>query len=416
MSRIHCTASALALVVAAWGAPAFSQEVDAEAFGTALKDFMSSQSMSVAYDGATTDGADVVFTNFTIGPDVPGGVEVADTDMRFTFDEVRFQGVEGTEGGGYRVAMVGRESVEGEFTNPEDEEGKDQTIGYTIGAWGIENLVLPGADEEGTRAALGLFYDRMFITDMTGSVDGDQVMQLASAESTISGEGPYTITTDIDGVTVDMTTFTNDDIKAWVEGTGYGSIAGAYESSATWDASGGDLTADVNRLTLDGMGQFDLALAFGGYTAAVAKSLSEMSEQMQNTDQQAQQAASMQMLGLLSQLSFGEFTLGYRDGGMADKLLEYYAQNDGKTKEQLVQETTAVLPLVLGQLQTPELQAQIQEAVTSFLNDPKSFTVSLKPDAPVPAPVLMGAAATSPSQLASALNAQVRANEAGMME
>lgn len=415
MTRNHRTAaSTLALVASVWAFPA-SAQVEADAFGTALTDFLAKQSMELSYGSAAMDGADVVLSDVTVGPDLPDEVEVADTDMSFSFDEVRFQGVEATEDGGYRVAMVGRTDVTGEFTNPEDEEGKDETIGYTIGEWGIENLVLPGSDES-SRAALGLFYDRIFMNSMTGSVDGAQVMSVASAESTVSGEGPYVIATDVDGVSVDMTAFTNDDIAAWVAGTGYETIAGSYESNATWDTASGQLTADVNRLTLDGMGQFDLALSFGGYTQAFAKALSDASEQMQGGDPQAQQAASMQMLGLMAQLSFGEFTVSYRDGGMADPLLTYYAESDGKTKDQLVEETLVALPLVLGQLQVPELQGEIQEAVTTFLNDPKSFTISLKPDAPVPAPVLMGAAAASPAQLVDALNVQVTGNQAGSME
>ena len=414
MPRIHRTASALA-ILAAFAAPALAQEVDADAFGTALTEFLDKQSLEVSHDDATLDGSDVVFTNFTIGPKLPEGTEVADTDMRFTFDEVRFQGVEGAEDGGYRVASVGRQDVSGEFTNPEDEQGKNETIGYTIGEWGIENLVIPGSDET-SRAALGLFYDRIFVSDMTASVDGQEVVSLGVAESAVSGEGPYEIITNVDAVSVDMTAFTGDEVKAWVEGTGYETVAGEYESSATWDTASGDLIADVNRLTLDGMGQFDLALAFGGYTQAFAKALSDASEQMQGADPQASQAASMQMLGLMAQLSFGEFTISYRDGGMADTLLTYYAETDGKTKDELVSETLVVLPAILGQIQAPELQGEIQEAVTTFLNDPQSITVSLKPDAPVPAPVLMGAAASSPAQLAQALNARVRANDLGTME
>ena len=412
-NRLSASAITIAGCLALAG-PAHALE--AGAFGEALTAFMAKQSLSLSYDSATLDGDDVVLTGLTIGPATP--VEVADNDMTFDFGEARFEGVTETDGGGYNVAMIGRENVSGEFTNPEEETGKNETIGYSLGGWGVENMRIPSAD--GTSgdelAALGLAYDRAFMNDLVVTVDGERTGSIESAESTIAAGQPVTITTSLTGADIDMTTFTEEDLAAWVEGTGYESISGDYESVATWDLASGLLSAETNRLTLDGMGEFNIALAFSGYTPAFVESVSQATSQMQSGDSQAQQAAGMQMLGLMSQLSFGELTLGYRDGGMADTLLEYYAQENGQTKDELVRQTVSVLPVALGQLGVPELQAQITEAVTDFLNDPKSITVSLKPDAPVPAPVLMGAAASSPAQLVDALNATVTSGEAGMME
>ena len=49
--------------------------------------------------------------------------------------------------------------------------------------------------------------------------------------------------------------------------------------------------------------------------------------------------------------------------------------------------------------------------MTAFLNDPKSITVSLKPDANVPVMALVGAGMSSPGALAAALNLKVTANQ-----
>ena len=395
--------------------PAFALE--AEPFAQAFKALIAEQDGNLEYEGATLDGVSVTLTGATLSPS--GDLPAQDgASMTLPLGDLTFEGVTETDTG-YEATSLIREGIEGSAADV-GEEGDDLT--WSIGRLGMEGITVPRADADGQAAIMarsGAFYDRAFLENVTLSLNGEQYVTLASAETrTDIDADPATLSASMTDLVTDLTVAADKapDLKAWIEGTGYDTITIDYASDGTWNLTDGTLDLGTNRVTLEGMGEFDLALNLGGLTPTFLETMNEVAAQMQSDDEQARQAAGMQLLGLASQLSFGELTLGYRDGGMADTLLEYYASVENTTKEQLVQQTAGVLPIALGQLGVPELQAQITEAVTDFLNDPKSITVSLKPDAPVPAPVLMGAAASSPAQLVQALNASVTSGEAGSME
>lgn len=406
----------LALSTALALAPLPALALEADGFAEAFKALIAAQDGDLNYASASLDGDAVTLTGATLAPVLPEGVETEAPTIEL--GDLTFQGVTETEIG-YEAASLMREGVSGSADDI-NEEGDD--LSWAIGRLGMEGITVPNAEAESEKAVMartGAFYDRGFIEDASISLNGEEYVTLASAETGADIDAsPVTFAGSITDLVTDLTVAADKapDLQAWIEGTGYDVITIDYESDGTWDLEDGTLDAATNRLTLEGMGEFDMTLNLAGMTPAFLEAVQEASEQLQSGEQAAQQAGQMQVLGLLSQLSFGELTLAYRDGGMADKLLDYYATVEGTTREQLVTDTLAVLPLALGQLGAPELQAQITEAATAFLNDPQSMVVSLKPDAPVPAPVLMGAAASSPAQLFEALNATVTSNEMGAME
>ena len=394
------TGAGAAVVALLAAHPALALEADA--FAQRLTEVLKNQNFELSYESASLEGSNVVLNGAKVAP---VGVENPAEVGALTFENVT------DDGGTYTVERFGASNVEGNFPA----EGDGPAFGYSIGSWGVENMVLPpeGGGAELATAMGGFSYDRLFIEDAAFTADGKPFMTLASADSTIDpNSSPLNMTGSMADLVIDLTVppDPSGELTKWVEGTGYEKIEVDGDFAGTWDLTTGLIDVPNYAFDFANMGKLGMEMAIGGYTPAFAKSLQEVSRQTGSSDPQAQQAAGMQMLGLVSQLSFGRFILSFEDAGMTDRLLEYYAQTNGQTKDQLVQQTIGILPLVLGQLQAPELQAQIQEAVTSFLNDPKSITVSLNPDTTVAFPVLMGAAMSSPSELAKALNAQVTAN------
>ena len=82
------------------------------------------------------------------------------------------------------------------------------------------------------------------------------------------------------------------------------------------------------------------------------------------------------------------------------------------TPQQLISQVEAMVPAALAQLQNPEFQKQATDAVSTFLKDPKSLSVSIDPETPVPAMQIMGAAMGAPQTLPQVLSLQVTANDA----
>ena len=390
-------------------APAWA--LDGEAFAKALSDAAQAQGILIGYDSATVDGVDVVVSGMTFGL-AAMVAEGSDTTAEVS-DEVRFENVQELDGGGYIVGRVGRADVGQTFPKSATNSNEVQ---YSIGEWGIEGLKIAGesAAPELKGANAGLFYDRMFIENFALVVDGKDAITLENAQSLseIDGERAL-IDASMDGFVFDLTTVDEPEMTAWREGTGYDEIRATYVAQGSWDLASGELDAPTNTLTLENMGQLNIDMNLGGYTPQFVDSLQGLTKDMNSGDEQRMQAASMQVMGLVSQLTFGRFVVKFQDGGMTDNLLEYYAAENGATRAELVAQANGMAPLLLGQLQAPELQAEVADALKTFLNDPQSMTISLSPDAPVPFPVLMGAAMSSPAELVRALNASVTANQAG---
>ena len=401
----------LAAILLAGSAPAFALEADG--FAAVLKSTLSNQGADLTFNAARVDGSNVVLEGASIGlADVP------DPTMRAFFDVLTFENVSETDGGGYRAERLGARDVTGELPPMKAGEGQpDRAATYRIGEWAMEGIQLPGPNATGQLAELssaGLFYDRAFINDAEIKVEDQTFVTLESAESVNDyASNPVSFDATIDAATIDLSVPPDPEgqMTAWIDGTGYRQLTMDAVTKGSWELDSGTIELPEATITLRDMGSLNMEMAFAGYTPALAKQIQEASQGANSGDAQAQQAAGMQIMGLMSQLQFGRLILGYQDSGMADTLLDYYAKENGQTKEELVQQTLAILPLMLGQLQAPELQSQVQDAVTAFLNDPQSITISLKPDANVPVMALVGAAMSSPGALAQALNAQVTANQ-----
>jgi hypothetical protein len=116
-------------------------------------------------------------------------------------------------------------------------------------------------------------------------------------------------------------------------------------------------------------------------------------------------------LGLISQLNLASLDITYEDASLAGRILEHYASLSGQSREQLVATLDGMLPPMLGGLQNQELQNEIAAAVSRFLKDPSSISLSLDPAQPVPAPQIVGAALGAPATLPDILNLSVTAGQ-----
>ena len=392
-------------------APLPALALDGDQFGMALKESVKRQGVLLDYASASVDGSTVILSGLELGM-ASLEAQGAGENARITVpDDVRFENVQEFDGGGYKVGRVGRDQVGATFSGVGDGA---EDVTYSIGSWAIEGLSIPGESQapELRMARAGLFYDRVFMENFELDVDGNRFITIENAQSVSEMNGDDVLfDATMDGFNVDLTLLEDDpDMKAWIEGTGYRQLDANYFAQGKWNVETGALDMPKNTMTLQNMGELNMDIAIGGYTPAFVESMQDISQQMSSSDPQQAQAASMQILGLVSQLSFGRFVMSYTDAGMTNNLLEHYAVENGTTRNELVAQIEQTLPLVVGQLGAPELQGQIVDSVKTFLNDPKSFTLSLAPDTAVAFPVLMGAAMSSPAELANALNATVRAN------
>ncbi|MDE1992063.1 MAG: hypothetical protein KGI75_06145, partial [Rhizobiaceae bacterium] len=68
-------------------------------------------------------------------------------------------------------------------------------------------------------------------------------------------------------------------------------------------------------------------------------------------------------------------------------------------------------PIMMAQLNVPELQNAVSAAVSSYLDNPKSLTVTAAPGKPVPLPMIIGAAMGAPQSIPQVIGLKVSSND-----
>jgi hypothetical protein len=116
-------------------------------------------------------------------------------------------------------------------------------------------------------------------------------------------------------------------------------------------------------------------------------------------------------MGLAQQLIYNGASIRFDDAGITAKALDFAGKQQGVDGKQMAQSLKGMMPMMLGAMNMPDLQKQIEAAVGTYLDDPKSLTVSANPAQPLPAPQIMGAAMGDPANLVKTLNVQVTAND-----
>jgi hypothetical protein len=117
------------------------------------------------------------------------------------------------------------------------------------------------------------------------------------------------------------------------------------------------------------------------------------------------------MIAALGPMSIDGFTLRFEDASLTRRLLSFAAKMQGTDEQTLIGNIGAMVQLGLSQLKQPELTAQAVAAVNSFLANPKSITISLKPQKPVTIQELMMLDPNNPGAALGLLGATVSAND-----
>jgi hypothetical protein len=121
-------------------------------------------------------------------------------------------------------------------------------------------------------------------------------------------------------------------------------------------------------------------------------------------------AQGLVLLGLLQQLSFTGAKISFTDASLTGKVIDYLAAKQHMSREDIINQAKAVLPFALAKMNNPEFSAKVTKAVSEFLDDPKTLTVTAAPPSPLPLAILMAGAMAAPKQIPDQLGITVTAN------
>ncbi len=361
-----------------------------------INNIYSAQGGSLAADSVDVSGTTVTFKGSSFkAAGTPDGVKLGDITMT---------GVAET-GGGYTIDEV---------SFPDVAASKD---GLTINATALkmDGVELPADADKGDLGSL-LFYKSAHAGAVSVTKDGTKLFAISNADATMTKRADNSgvdFDAKVNGVAVDLSAVNDPQSKLAIEQLNLKQLDGTIAMKGGWELAPGKIDITEYSFDFKDVGKLNIALSLSGYTPAFAKSLQEALKTVRSNpnQQDAQQSAGLAMLGLLQQLTFNSAEIRFDDASITSRALEFAGKQQGVTGKQLADTLKAMTPIMMAQLNIPELQNAVSAAVVAYLDNPKSLTINASPDKPVPLPMIIGAAMGAPQSIPNVIGLKVSSND-----
>jgi hypothetical protein len=355
------------------------------AFALDGADLLAKLNATYATSGVTVSSSNVAVDGST--------VTLEGTEMKATGAEapiklgtVTMEGVEEDGKGGYTIETVA-------FQDVNATEAETTVSAKDIALNGVS---IPGTVVSGTLESL-VMYESATAGPVSVTAKGKEVFSMSGMEANITRM-------DADaGLEFDATL---SDLKADL-------TAVKVSMSGSWELASGKMAVDEYAFDFKDVGRLNIGLEISGYTLDFVKGIQEAMKaaEANPNKEEANAAMGMSMMGLVQQLTFNSASISFEDASITKKLLDYAGSEQGVTGDQMAQSLKGLVPIMIAQLNMPDLQNQISAAVNTYLDDPKSLTISAEPKEPVPFPMIMGAAMGAPQTIPQVLGVTVTAND-----
>jgi hypothetical protein len=355
-----------------------------------------------SYEALSVDGAgNVTITNLTLTL-LPSGENPGFT---FKTGEMALSDI-AEQGAGFWEVGAAR------FTNTALEiNGGDVAISVSVPnssaeGWFIRELSANPSPQEKLMSA-GTFARKMAGGPVNITSNG-QTVNIDSLETTWDGDpatGAGTFTSKISNVAIPESVLTLMGEGGMLRQLGYSALNLDLASNGALSVNGDKLGYDFGfTVTARDMGSL-------GIKGAVA----DIPVDAYNALMQAQQdgeTADLDVYGPeLAGVVINGAALRFEDASILGKLLPLIAASQGMDEKTMVASIPPTLQLMLVQMQNEAFTAQAVEAVTRFLADPKSITISLKPPERLTVSDFTALDQTKPGEAISRLGLTVTAND-----
>jgi hypothetical protein len=329
---------------------------------------------TVTYESATASGDDVTITNLKI--------DQAD-DSQALFPTVVISGAAAREPGGFSASRI----------TLDNGSAKADTETFKWATASVDGAVVPSPDE--IKAKKGIIpFTRLSIAGI--NVTGEDMaapVEIASITAEIGGVADGQVRdfkTTVSEIKVPAVLFTEGDeeTKAVFEQLGYNEFLIDVEVDGGFDSAIDALTLRTVSFDTTDVGKLGISGKFGGVSM---KTLAD--------DDTAAANAKLENL-----------TIRFDNSGIVERSLDMQAKMMGGTREEVADQLSGALPLLLNALENPTFQEKVAVAASAFLKDPKSLTLTATPASPVPFAEIMEAVGNAPSTLPDLLKFEITAN------
>ena len=373
------------------------------AFALDGADLLAKLNAAYATSGVTVSSPNIAVDGSTVTLE-GAELKATGTEAPLKLGTVTMDGVEEDGDGGYTIETVSFEDINVTET--------DTTV--SAKDISVSGVSIPGKVADGTLDSL-MMYESATTGPVSVTAKGKEVFSMSGVEANLSrmdDDAGLEFDATLSDLKADLSTVEDPKTKDALNTLGIHSLEGEVTMSGSWELASGKLAVDEYAFDFKDIGRLNLSLAFSGYTLDFLKNMQEAlktAEANPNKDE-ANAAMGMAMMGLVQQLTFNNASITFEDASITKKLLDYAGKEQGVTGDQLAQSLKGMVPLMIAQLNMPDLQNQISAAVNTYLDDPKSLTISAEPKEPVPFPMIMGAAMGAPQTIPQVLGVSVTAN------
>ncbi|HZP20984.1 MAG TPA: hypothetical protein VFB16_12350 [Bauldia sp.] len=356
------------------GVPAFA--ADAKQIADALAAASGVQEgVKATYESATASGDDMTITNFSVSKE----------DEHTVIPSIVFTGAALRDKGGFtaKTMTIGPASV--------------TTRGETI-AWQTltaTDPLVPSPDEVKAKAHVSPF-SKLDITALTVSGRRFPVpVTIASFSLGVASDAesnPTGFNLALNQMKFPPEFFSKNFLaNAYLGMLGYTSgftvnigVEGTYENATD--------TLDLKRFALDisDVGKLTISGKFAGVSL--------------------RKLGAMQVKDVQSTGKLDSFSLRFDNAGLVERLIDMQVKTQEIKREDAIQQATAGLSFFLITIQNQAFVDSVMTAATTFLNDPKSITISVQPKQPVPFGTLFDTIGDEPDSLPDLLGTTVTAN------
>lgn len=364
---------------------------------TKINAAFAAQAGKVTADAVEVDGSDITLKNVSFTP--TGG------EASPKIGDVTLEGVEEDGEGGYSIETISFPDIN--VTND----------GATLTA---DEIYLSGVSVPADATADSIYsvalYDSAHLGNLTVKEGGRDVFSLGEIAASMTvhdDEQGLDFDFAVKDIKADLGTVEDAKSKEAIEKLGLAALDGSITMKGSWQLGPGTIAAETLAFDFANIGKLDLSFSISGYTMKLVRSLQETikAAEANPNKEQAQQAAGLAAMGIMQQLTFNSASIRFEDGSITKRALDYAGAEQGISGADLAQSLKGMVPLMVAQLNVPDLQNAISTAVTAYLDNPKSLTVKATPPSPVAVPMIMGAAMGAPNTLPQVLGVQVTAND-----
>jgi len=380
-----------AALMAATLSGAWAQDVDAAL--ARMKALMQDQGVALDWAEADISGADATLSGVTVTSEGQEAQPIGDIELT---------GIADAENG-YRVGSIAMP------TYTATEAGGTLTLTGLV----MDDVFLPneGVDVAGVEL---FFYERAALGAATLEAEGREVFSLANLSVEVTppeGDGELAFTGGAERFSADLSAAEDPKQTEVLSRLGYEQVSGSMAFAGSWAAGDGRLKLSQYDFVVDDAGTLGITFDISGYTPAFIKALRETSERMAASSEEEQSRQGLAMLGLMQQLNLHGIEISFDDASLTTKVLEFAAEDQGISAADVANQTKAVLPFMMVQINAPQLSQMVTAALSQFLDDPQSLTIRAAPASPVPFAMLLAAGMASPDALVQQLNLSVTAND-----